>query len=77
MRSTAKPLIGSIIHMGVPELVVAAFLCATSVAVITPPAWAMYCWIERPGVSAGRQLAEAVSSSKAKERGESAESLRP
>jgi peptidoglycan/LPS O-acetylase OafA/YrhL len=44
------------IKAGVPVLGVAILLFVASTASVTPVAFAMYKWVERPGVTAGREL---------------------
>jgi peptidoglycan/LPS O-acetylase OafA/YrhL len=48
--------IAASIRFGVPPGIVGLSLFALSTAAITPLAWAMYYWVERPGVAAGRTL---------------------
>ena len=50
-------LLGSVIRAGIPPVAVGLALFALSTAAITPLAWAMYRWVEQPGVAAGRLLA--------------------
>jgi peptidoglycan/LPS O-acetylase OafA/YrhL len=51
-------LLTAVITIGVPAIVVAAFLFVASAAAVTPLAFAMYRWVERPGVAAGRKLSK-------------------
>jgi peptidoglycan/LPS O-acetylase OafA/YrhL len=50
-------VLGAVIAMGVSPLALAIILFVTSVAVITPLAFALYRWVERPGIAANRTLA--------------------
>jgi peptidoglycan/LPS O-acetylase OafA/YrhL len=52
-------LLGRPIASGVPEGVVAVLLFVGSTLAVTPLAWAMQRWIERPGIAAGRSIARA------------------
>ena len=52
--------LGATIRYGVPVSVVALALFILSTAAVTPLAWAMFQWVERPGVAAGRVLAKHV-----------------
>jgi peptidoglycan/LPS O-acetylase OafA/YrhL len=49
-------VLANAIRAGVPVLVVAILLFVCSTAAVTPLAFAMYRWVERPGVTAGREL---------------------
>ena len=51
-------LLTAVITIGVPAIVVAAFLFVVSAAAVTPLAFTMYRWVERPGVAAGRKLSK-------------------
>jgi len=53
-------LLGRPIAAGVPEGLVAVLLFVGSTLIITPLAWAMQRWIERPGIAAGRSVAKAA-----------------
>jgi len=54
-------VLGSVIAAGVPIVAVAMFLFIATAAFVTPLALAMYHWVERPGVAAGRKLAKSLS----------------
>jgi peptidoglycan/LPS O-acetylase OafA/YrhL len=53
-------LLGRPIASGVPEGVVAVLLFVGSTLVVTPLAFVMQRWIERPGIAAGRSVAKAA-----------------
>jgi len=50
--------LGAIIRFGVPVSIVALALFILSTAAVTPLAWGMFQWVERPGVVLGRALAK-------------------
>ncbi len=50
--------LGAVIRAGVPAIIVALALFLLSIAVVTPLAWIMYHYVERPGIAAGRSLAK-------------------
>lgn len=54
-------ILAGAMRAGVPAVVVAAFLFIASTAAVTPLAFAMYRWVERPGVAAGRKLTRSTS----------------
>jgi len=58
--------IAAALAAGVPYLVVAALLPVLSIAAITPLAWAMWRFVERPGIEAGRWLNARIVGTKAK-----------
>ena len=50
--------LGAIIRFGVPVSIMALALFILSTAAVTPLAWGMFQWVERPGVVLGRALAK-------------------
>jgi peptidoglycan/LPS O-acetylase OafA/YrhL len=56
--------LGAAITAGVPEAIWAVILFAGSTALVTPLAYAMQRWIERPGIAAGRSVAKSPVSDK-------------
>ncbi|MBV9329928.1 MAG: hypothetical protein JOZ55_00080 [Alphaproteobacteria bacterium] len=61
-------LLGRPIAAGVPEGLVAVLLFVGSTLAVTPLAWAMQRFIERPGIAAGRSVAKAAKFTPAPER---------
>ena len=53
--------LGAVIAVGVPAVLVAAFLIFASIVLLTPLAFAMYRWIEIPGIAAGRRFGDCLS----------------
>jgi peptidoglycan/LPS O-acetylase OafA/YrhL len=53
--------LGAVIAVGVPAALVAAFLIFASIVLVTPLAFAMYRWVEIPGVAAGRKFGSCIS----------------
>jgi peptidoglycan/LPS O-acetylase OafA/YrhL len=52
--------LASAMEAGVPVVVMATFLFVASTAAVTPLAFAMYRWVERPAVAAGGKLAKSM-----------------
>jgi peptidoglycan/LPS O-acetylase OafA/YrhL len=53
--------LGAAIAVGVPAALVAAFLIVASIVVVTPFSYAMYRWIEIPGIIAGHKFGDCLS----------------